>query len=192
MLNVYRVNDKQVCVGRSLMWILGAAVTPGGDFMSKQLVLLQVLGDGDMFGRWLRVRLWGDRRWWRCRGGGADGSVLVARAVAADRRQGVWIQGFGPCGGQVRPVCRCTALCCCRCAAFGAQDEPGLVLLLQTGDVLQHAFTVGHRQLVGAVRHQVEVTDDEDDGEREHGHDDEREAHAQRPRRVALETLLSL
>lgn len=81
----------------------------------------------------------------------------------------------------------------CGCLSrLGAEDEPCLVLLFQAGHVLHYAFTVGDGQLVGAIGHQVELTSDEDYGEREHGHYDEGKTHGQCPGRVALEALLGL
>lgn len=77
-------------------------------------------------------------------------------------------------------------------AGLGTEDESGLVLLLEVGDVFHHGFTVGDGQLVGAVCDQVEVAGDEDDGKRKHGHNYKSEAHDQSPGGVALEALLGL
>lgn len=126
------------------------------------------------------------RRCWCC---GTYRSVLVARTVADIWRQRVGIHRFVPCRSHVGFAGYTWQR---RVAGLGTEDESGLVLLLKVGDVFHHGFTVGDRQLVGAVWHQVEVACDEDDWERKHGHYDESEAHGQSPGRVALETFLSL
>lgn len=141
------------------------------------------------FGQKSRVRLWCG---WcgRCsRCGGTDGSILVACAIAAVWRQRVGVQGF------VLPWCQVSFAwrhCWRHLAGLGAKDESGLVLLLQVGHVLHHGFTVGDRQLVGTIWHQVKAAGNEDNGKREHGDYDESKAHGKSPGRVALETFLSL
>lgn len=139
-----------------------------------------------------RVWLWCERcersrrRCW-CRG--TYRSVLVARTVADIWRQRVGIHRFVPCRSHIGFA---GYTCRWRVARLGTEDESGLVLFLKVGDVFHHGFTVGDRQLVGAVWHQVEVACDEDDWERKHGHYDESKAHGQSPGRVALEMFLSL
>lgn len=124
------------------------------------------------------VRVWGEGGGGS---GGADGSVLVARPVAAAGGQRVGVHAAVPRWSQVDFGSR---------SRFGSEDGAGLVLLLQVGHVLHHVPAVGHGQLVGAVGHEVEVAGDEDDGERKHGQNDEGETHDESPGRVALEALL--
>ena len=120
---------------------------------------------------------------------GADGGVLVARSIAALWGQRVGVQGLAPPpGGQQGPVWgqRWRGL-----PRLG-EDEVALVGGLQAGHVLHHGLAVGDGQLVGAVRHQVEVAGDEDCGQGQQGREDKGVAHAQRPGGVALEPLLGL
>ena len=63
-----------------------------------------------------------------------------------------------------------------RLAGHLAEDEAGLIVLLQVGDVLHHAaLLVGHGKGVGAVREQVEVPQDEHHRDGQDGHDNERD-----------------
>ena len=63
-----------------------------------------------------------------------------------------------------------------RLAGHLAEDEAGLVVLLQVGDVLHHAaLLVGHGEGVGAVGEQVEVPQDEYHGDGQDSHDNERD-----------------
>lgn len=97
------------------------------------------------------------------------------------------LNGRGVTGPQVGAVCGHGRW---RLARVLAQDEARLVL--QVGDVLHHALLVGDGELVGAIGDEVEVAGDEDQRERQHGHNDQGEAHGQRPWGVALETLHGL
>lgn len=84
----------------------------------------------------------------------ADG-VLVACPVAAVGGQGVRVfQGVGARGAKVGSG---WGLRRGRLSWVFPQDEARLVHLFQVGDVLHHALVVGDGQLVGAIRHQVEV-----------------------------------
>lgn len=169
------------------LWgILCTAETPGGDLWLKVKLYATGLVAREVSGQRSRVRLWRGRGR-RCRG--ADSSVLVACTITAVRRQGVGVQGFVLSRSQVGFVRRHRRRCV---SGLGAEDEPGLVLLLQVGRVLHHGFTVGYGQLVGAVGNEVEAAGNEDDGQRKHGDYDKSKAHGQRPGRVALEAFLSL
>lgn len=138
-------------------------------------------------GQQSRVRLWCERCAWCSWCGGAYGSILVASTIADVWRQGV--HGF--------VSSRCQEGFTCwpwwwGLAWFASKDESSLILLLKVGYVLHHRFMVRDRQLVRAIWHQVEVSGDEDNRERKHGHSDKSEAHGQSPGRIALEAFLSL
>lgn len=44
-----------------------------------------------------------------------------------------------------------------------------------------------HQQFAEVLRNEIEVSGDEDDGQRQEGHNDEEVGHGRSPRRVALE-----
>lgn len=74
-----------------------------------------------------------------------------------------------------------------------AQDEAGLIVVFQIGDVLHHAaLLVGDGEGVGAIRHEVELSEDEDQRQREGCQDDQRDENSHGPGWVEKELFCSL
>lgn len=154
--------------------------------------VMGILGVKRMQGGSSWVRLWCNgcnRCQWRRWCGGAYRRVLVACTVADVWRERIRVQRRVPSWSHVGSASWTGRR---DLAGLGTEDESGLVLLLQVGNVFHHGFAVRDGQLVGAVGHQVKVAGDEDDGERKHGNNDQSKAHDQSPGRVALEAFLGL
>lgn len=80
-----------------------------------------------------------------------------------------------------------------RLAGHLAQDEARLIVVFQVGDVLHHpTLLVGDGQGVGAVGHEVELPEDEDQGQREGRQDDQGDEDGHGPRWVEQELFGSL
>jgi len=78
-------------------------------------------------------------------------------------------------------------------AGHFAQDEAGLIVVFQIGDVLHHpALLVGDREGVGAIRHEVELPEDENQRQREGCEYDQRDEDSHGPAWVEKELFCSL
>lgn len=126
-------------------------------------------------------------RWSQLRLGGAGQEVaapIASIGVAAG------LQGRRAAGPQVGAVSGHGGG---RLAGHLAEDEAGLIVLLQVGDVLHHAaLLVGHGEGVGAIGEQVEVPEDEHHGDGQGRHDDEGDQERHGPVREVQVALRSL